>query len=185
MVEKPRTVRLRDAAVNYLTREIMPVECMVSLPVPVRCGDRLQSAVFATIAVPTPDRTNCQFYQPMVRVDLDWNDERVIKHTFAQRIEPIAKQQPVGLLYPPQFSGLMTDDLMNQWEESYWRLYQLMDVVGPLYNKRELTLEERVRMGQFRHLFQEWMSRDIVPFYEQLNPDFFQWLEELCVDSPD
>ena len=172
----PRASQLAHAAASYITQQIMPEEAIVSLPVPVLQGQSLVAAFFSTIAVPREDDTNDDVYAPSVRMTLNWGDARVIEHSFMRAVVPIEQEQPIGVLRPPKFAGPMTDALDGRLRDLYWHMYELLDVVAPLYPRRSLSSAEVTAVQQCRSGFEELVPAELMQFYVALNPDFFDWL---------
>lgn len=177
LASKPRTQRIVDAARQYLTRNIMPEEAMVSIPVPIRRDGRLAAAMFGAITVPLLDLSNNWVYRPAVHIYADWAQERVLGHDVVREAVPFAQDQPVGLLYQPEFAGLPGEAREHQIWQALSDLYHLLDEVGPLYaEQRELTPSERELVTRLSRAYHRWVPPDIWPLYEALNPDFFRWL---------
>ena len=181
--DKPRAQRIVEAARDYITKNVLPQEAMVSIPVPARRDGRLVAILFATITIPEPDLTNRWVFRPPVRIIVDWDNVEVIGHEDVPDIVPIDQDRPVGLLYQPEFAGRPSQELSDRIWAVLNEIFSVLDRVAPLYDRRDLSAEERALVSRIDRALHRWITPDIWPLYLELNPAFFQWIEE--VRAPD
>lgn len=176
-IEIPRSARLRKAAYSYTVWEVMPEETEVSLPVLAHRDSRLTAAFFGTIVIPLPDGTNSEMYRPMVTIYVDWEDEQVLECELSPDIVPVDQDEPVGLYVPVEFAGLPIREMEEKIGAARRELFELLDEVAPLYGRKSLKKAERELVAQCNRAYRRLVSPDVWPFYEELNPEFFRWLE--------
>jgi hypothetical protein len=176
MSANPKTRRMTVNAYDYISRDFMPVETMVSFPVPILRQDQLQAVLFAAMTVPLPYRSNCVLYRPPVLIYVDWSTEQVIEHVLTPHQTPLEQEQPVGMVYPAEFAGPMNEDLEQRIYELHWSLYRLLDEIGPLYPRQDLTSLQREQLSRCDQSFRRAVTAEVLPLYRELNPDFFRWL---------
>jgi hypothetical protein len=171
---EPRSLWLAKRADEEAARAGLPDETEISYAVPVRRQGRLAAAFFATIAVPTEDRTNFHVYRPIGRLELDWEDGRLLTSAVRSDVLPVEQDTPIGLSRPPEFVGPAYGEEEERCVEVEGELFGLIDAVAPVFSARGDDPVSRARcLATFRRLVPE----AIRPLYEELSPEYFGWLE--------
>ena len=174
MHSEPRSCWLAKRADEEAGRAGLPDETAVSYAVPVRRGGRLAAAFFATIAVPTEDRSNFHVYRPMGQFELDWQNGSLVTGAVRSDVLPVEQDTPVGLGRPPEFAGPRYGEEEERCIEVEEELFGLIDAVAPLFAAGADDPASRARcLATFRRLVPE----AIRPLYEELGPEYFRWLE--------
>jgi hypothetical protein len=172
----PRSKRLSNAACSYIIEAVMPVETLVSFPVPLRRDSQLVAAFFAAVAKPLADGSNAEVFKPSALVYVDWETEAVLEHEMVSGIPFADEDQPVALANPPEFARLSRDEMETRVGEADRELYQVLDDVAPLYDRSDLSEAERQLLSRCNTAYRRVVHPDLWPFYEQINGDFFRWL---------
>jgi len=174
-LQQPRTSGFAQAATRYITRRIMPLEALVSLPVPVLRESRPAAAFFATLTLALHDRSNWYVYRPPVRIYVDWESERV-EHIMVGEIVPTHEGEPMGLLLPSEFGVRMNEELEERYWQAHGEVYERLEEVGPAYFARNAGLIGGVRLAECERAYRRVVNEQVWSLYEELNPDFFAWL---------
>jgi hypothetical protein len=172
----PRSRRLSNAACGYIVETIMPVQTLVSFPVPLRRDSQLVAAFFAAVTKPLVDGSNAEVFNPSALIYVDWETEAVLEHEMVSGIPFADEDQSVALANPPEFARLSREEMEVRVGEAHRELYQLLDEVAPLYDRSDLSEAERKLVSRCNTAYRRVVQRDLWPHYEQLNSDFFRWL---------
>lgn len=175
-VHIPYSRRLSNAACGYIIETIMPVQTLISFPVPLRRDSQLVAAFFAAVAKPLADGSNAEVFKPSALIYVDWETEAVLEHEMVAGIPFADEDQSVALANPPEFARLSREEMEVRVGEAQRELYQLLDDVAPLYDRSDLSESERQLVARCSSAYHRVVHPDLWPFYEQLNPDFFRWL---------
>lgn len=172
--ERWHTRQLMQAAYQQADDAGLPIETLISYPVPMMREGRLLAVFFASFVAPTADGTNFEVYQPAARFEIGWADGSP-RGSARLEVVPPGEAQPVGLSRPPEFAGPRYGEEEERCAEVEEELLSLLDAVAPLFERGSDDAGVRVRcLATFRRLVPEAMR----PLYEGSNPDFFRWLEE-------
>ena len=172
----PRSRRLSNAACGYIVETIMPVQTLVSFPVPLRRDSQLVAAFFAAVTKPLVDGSNAEVFEPSALIYVDWETEAVLEHDMVSGVPFADEDQSVALANPPEFARLSREEMEVRVGEAHRELYQLLDEVAPLYDRSDLSEAERQLVARCNTAYRRVVQRDLWPYYEQLNRDFFRWL---------
>ena len=172
----PHSKRVYQQAYTYLVGSIMPVEIMLSFPVFVKRDSQLVAAFFAGIARPLDDRSNVEVFQPTAKVYVDWEGEQVLEHERSPVVVDATRDRPVALLNPVEFAGTDRDRLADLLLDAREEVFALLDQVAPLYDRSRLTKAQKELVSRCGRAYRRMVPPGLWPFYEELNPQFFQWL---------
>lgn len=165
---------LRRRAHEEASRAGAPAEIAISYPVPSRDAGGLVGVLFATVAVATSDRMNFELYPPAMRIRLRWATGEALAVETPHGIEPIERQQPLGLLRAAEFVGPRYEEQEDRLAELETALLDLLDRLALVYGATEDDPGLRAEgLAVFRRLVPE----PIRAAYTDLNPDFLGWLE--------
>jgi len=175
-VHIPRSRRLSNAACGYIVETIMPVQTLISFPVPLRRDSRLVAAFFAAVAKPLADGSNAEVFRPSAQIYVDWEEESVLGHDMVSDVPYADGDRPVALANPSEFARLSREQMEERVAEAHGELYRLLDDVAPLYDRSDLSEAEGQLAARCNTAYHRVVHRDLWPFYEELNSDFFRWL---------
>jgi len=167
--EGDKVERLVAAAFEAAMTLGMPSESSVSFPIPVR-GDRLEGHVFLAVARPIRGGTNTELFRPVTRIRLDWEDAQVLGVDQGHA----ADYEPAGLLLQPEFAVEPSEEDDLRHLDARHTLNRFLEEVGPLYARGD---DDPGLRGGCLDAFRRMVPEGIRSLYEELNPDFFRWLE--------
>jgi hypothetical protein len=163
---RPRLERIAEKTLTYCQAQgWVPLECGISLPVPVRCADELRLRFFVYGALFEEKRQ--ALYPPYLTVEVEYPRGRVLAHeAFASREQKRAGFYPYPSIgrYPPRKVSAMREELFSLFER-----------VVRLYTKPQLARSEQVTVDRFVSLLTILQEPFFGSQYYALNPDFFHW----------
>jgi len=174
MADRSRVRELRNEAAGVASEAGLPEEIAISFPLPRRTEDGMLACFFASPAASTPDGRNLMLYRPMALIELSWDDGSSRDVTLRGDVIAIDDDDPVGLLRPDEFAGLRYGEEEARFEEAEEVFLELLDDVASLFGRGEIDPDAQSRcLDAFRRLIPEAVR----PLYEELGPDFLEWLE--------
>jgi hypothetical protein len=115
------------------------------------------------------------YYPPFAVLSVEVATGRIVEFVetaFAKGIEE--SQVPLGQYPHPATLGRCFDD----FDLLYQEFYSVTEKLLPLVGKRGLTAQEREYVNRYRELFAMLVEPELRAPYEELSPEFFQWLNE-------
>lgn len=171
--------RIVDVINSHPTRNSF--ESTLSWPVPHMREDKLLLAFFLYLAA--GPRGNRHIWYPHHRVFVDPESIEDLEFILVNPEEfggpsvnkPFARQGGEHL-------GSMT---LDEYDVLATQLYQLIDRILDFYLKpiSAPSQSERETVVQYRMLFQKLTQPELWPLYRTVNPEFFNWIEEVDVGN--
>lgn len=152
----------------------LPEETYISYPIPVRREGRIAAALFAAVAVPTPDGRNASLSRPLARVFVDWEEGSLLSVLVDEDAGPVEEAEAVGPARPPELEGGRFEEVDEQARSLEAELLSVLDVLAPVY---ALGADDPRTRQSGRELLSRLVAAPTLALYRDLNPDFFRWLE--------
>lgn len=154
--------------------------CFASLPLPIKAsrGQRTVNAFLYPFSDASEPRSYCVF-EPVIQVTVD-----------AIRMEALEVRRlrdAVDVETEPALSLDKNEAARNMsladWDSLNFEFFALYEDVLDRYPGDDLNELEKKRILRFHDLFSFLAPPGLLPFYEKLNPDFFNWLKAVTEKS--
>lgn len=167
---RPRVECIAEKTLTYCqTQGWVPLECGISLPVPIRHADKLRLRFFVYGALFEAKRQ--ALYPPYLTVEVDYPRGRVLAHAALD----VSERKRAGF-YPYPSVGRYSPRQVSAMRAE---LFDLFDRIARLYAKRQLAHAERADVDHFVSLLTILQEPFFGAHYYALNPDFFHWLADV------
>lgn len=169
------------AAFDALLGTDIPEEIALSAPVPMRGADGRQILGFLVYNLwMDADIYNYLVFEPQATVEIDANTQERVNWTRLREMPDPATAEPVGVLKKPAAQSLST----REWDSLNTEFQALYQQVADWYWQNSIPTESRQDLVRFDQLFRFIMPDGLYPYYEKLNPGFFQWLSQQAGTPP-
>lgn len=158
-----------------ICRHLVPMESILSFPVPARREGRVYLRFHIYQRGPAPQGQPRPIYRPHARLSVEYPTGRPVEYVdllFAEGAPATPSSEVVGAGLNPALVELSFPEVIAKRSA----LFEALEAIVPLLGRESLTAEERGKVADGRTLWESVVEPGLQPFYRALNPAFFDWL---------
>ena len=152
---------------------LIPLESVLAYPIPVveKSGRVLLKFLVYQRGV-APRGTPRPVYPPHARITIEYPSGRLVEYVDLRSQEHV---NAVGEFPHTAIAGQSVKDVLEKQAD----IYQLTDSLIDLIGREPNTNHERNIVTAYKELLATLFEPGLLPFYRELNPDFFEWLDSV------
>jgi hypothetical protein len=157
--------------IRQQTNRQVPLETALSFPIPVMKNNELLLSVFYYGVEKVSGPGNSLAKPPVARLIGTYPVPHIVQFV-TNKVEDLFPGLPSGGTIGPLVGGHFTPTERMKGRQELFRLYT---PILALFSLKEETTDRR---EDFKAAFQKQAEPGLLPYYQALNPDFFDWLNK-------